>query len=207
MTRYDVVEKFLPYLSVGKKISEDYFLVDGVVFYGKYGYVISQGGVGRILVDDRILPNSPIMWSIPAEEVVDASEGSIIEIKKTAFLHQRAPIIFVRRKDLASLSRDLTPKRESKSKVILDIGEHIVGMTLRKNEIIAEKKIHLRKTSEFSGKIEFSLFDFKKVVLEIFSDYDIIGIQLSKNPVMFGRRADKSKPAIDFVFKEVYCHD
>ena len=207
MTRYDVVERFLPYLSVGKKVAENYFLTDGVIFHGKYGYVISRNGIGRILVDDRILPESPIMWSLPEEEVIEAPTKSITEIEKTSFLHQKAPVIFVRKKDLAALVRELTPKRESKSRVILDINDHITGMTLRKNEVLAEKKFNLRKNGEFTGKIEFSLFDFKKVVLEIFSDYDIIGIQLSKNPVMFGRRIDKIKPAIDFVFKEVCCHD
>lgn len=207
MTRYDVVERFLPYLSVGKKVADDYFLTDGVIFYGKYGYIISRNGIGRILVDDRILPVTPIMWNFPEEDITEASEKSIAEIRKTTFLRQKSPIIFLRKKDLVTLVKDLTPKRESKSKVVLDIGDHIVGMTLRKNEILAEKKINLRKSSEFTGKIEFNLFDFKKVVLEIFSDYDIIGIQLSKNPVMFGRRADKTKPVIDFVFKEVCCHD
>lgn len=206
MTRYDVVEKFLPYLSAGKKISENYFLIDGIVFYGKYGYIMSQGGMGRILVDDRIVPHTPIMWKFP-EEVVDAPKEAITNIAQTSFLNISAPVIFVRKKDLCALIRDLTPKRESKSKVILDIGECISGVTLRKNEILAEKKFLFHKNSEFTGKIEFNLFDFKTAVLEFFSDYDIIGIRLSKNPIMFGRRMDRCKPAIDFIFKEGCCRD
>lgn len=206
MTRYDVVERFLPYLSAGKKISDDFLLADGVIFFDKYGYVISQGGIGRIRVDDRILPPSPIMWR-STEEVVDAPCEIVQKIKQTSFFKKKPDAIFLRKRELAELAKDLTPKREYKGRVILDFVDGISGITLRKNEIISEKKNLFCKNGEFSGKIEFNLFDFKKAVLEFFSDYDIIGIQLSKNPVMFGRRLDKTKPAIDFVFKEGCCHD
>ena len=200
MTRYDVVEKFLPYISAGKKISDNYLLADGVIFFGKYGYVASEGGIGRIRVDDRIFPVSPIMWL--DEEVVDAPADVVQLIDETLFLQQKKEAIFLKRKDLAGLAQDLTPKRESKSRVILDINDDVLGMTTRKNEVLIKKKFPIRKNCGFAGKIEFSLFDFKKVVLEFFSDYDIIGIQLSKNPVMFGRRFDRTKPAIDFAFKK-----
>lgn len=207
MTRYDVVQKFLPYLSLSKKISADYPLVNGVVFFGEYGYMVSKSGVGRIKVDDRIIPTSAIMWNNEDETVIDAPKDVVAKIRRTSFLKRSLPSVFVKRSDLIALIKDLTPKRESKAKVILDINETISGITLRKNEVISKKKFLAHKNNGISGKIEFNLFDFKKVVLEFFSDYDIIGIQISKNPIMFGRRSDKTKPAIDFVFKEGCYYD
>jgi hypothetical protein len=207
LTRYDVVQKFLSYLSLSRKISEDQLLANGVVFFGEYGYVISKSGVGRIRVDDRVLPASAIMWDDINEMVIDAPPNIVAKIRRTSFLKRSLPSVFVKRSDLIGLIKDLTPKRENKSRVVLDIGEEISGATIRKNEVISKKKFLAHKNNGITGKIEFNLFDFKKTVLEFFSDYDIIGIQISKNPIMFGRRLDKTKPAVDFVFKEGCYYD
>ena len=40
------------------------------------------------------------------------------------------------------------------------------------------------------------------MLLEIFSDYDIIGVQSSeKQTIFYGKRLDRKKPSIDFLIR------
>ena len=205
VTRCEVADIFMPYVKAGAKVSDDYFKYQGVIFSGKYGYVINKNCIGRIMVDDRILPMQPLLWTEDGEEgeCIEAPSEAILDIRKSSFSLKDCPLVSLRTKDLLCLVRDLTPKRESKSIVTLSIqDETVLGRTLRKNEIIAEKNFLAFKNHGFQGEIRISLFDFKKMLLEIFSDYDIIGVQSSeKQTVFYGKRLDRKKPSIDFLIR------
>lgn len=210
MTRCGIADRFLPCISEGNKISENYF--SGIYFIDKFGYLLGKGMLGRIKVDDRILPAEPLEWK--NEEVVSAPKGIVKSILAENFNDYESPV-YVRKKDIISLLPDkLTHKRKSKSTVILKFtGKNIHGEVVRKGEVILEKnfyKINIPKKRDesyvFEGQIKFNLFNFEKFVLEIVKEYDIIGIQLSKTDVskiLFScHRLDKKKPMIDCILWE-----
>ena len=108
----------------------------------------------------------------------------------------------------------MTPKRKSKSTVILDLyNRKINGTVIRKNEIISKKifsEVIIPKKHDndyyFEGQIRINLFNLEKFILEIIQEYDIIGVQLPRSKtrdVLFScHRMDKTKPMIDFILKE-----
>ena len=210
LTRCDIVDRFLPCIYAGEKVSKEYF--SGIYFIGKFGYLLGKGMIGRIKADDRILPAEPLEWK--NGEVLPVSEEVVNTLRNVNFRDYNRPI-FVRKKDMISLFPEkMTPKRKSKSTVILDFyNRKINGTVIRKNEIISKKifsEVIIPKKHDndyyFEGQIQINLFDFEKFVLEIIQEYDIIGVQLPRSKtrdVLFScHRMDKTKPMIDFILKE-----
>ena len=171
MVRSDIVDRFLPVVSSGKKVNENYF--DGIFFANKFGYLLGQGMIVRILVNDRILPAEPLEWK--DNEVLIAPEEITKQIGGFNVKGFMRPI-FVKKKDIVSLfPNKLTPKRSSKSTVILKFqGGRVEGNVIRKNEIISKKffyEIKMPKKLDndifFEGELKLNLFNLEKFILEI----------------------------------------
>lgn len=186
-TKYQATEFFKPiYDDFAADKTHNASLSQGVVFMGRYAYLVNDVCCGRLAIHDNI-PDCKVFWDYGAEIAVDLDDSIRDRIRGYTFTRKGGKVLFLRKKDIAAVIPRLTPLKKSKSILRFHVTDEKVEMRAIKQNLVLQynavpkKFSSQRKVStdeDFIGDFDVNLLYFEKMSLENFKESGIIGIRL-----------------------------
>lgn len=206
LTKYNATEFFEP-IYKDMKQDKNNSVADGIAFMYKYGYIVSDKCIGRLLVCDGIT-DCKLFWDYNQKIAVDLPDSIRNHIRTFPIGFKQGKVFFMRKRDIESMIPRLTPLKQKKSVLRFSVGESNIHVEAFKNglllnQIDTDKKIFkgksVRNYEDFQGNFEVNLFYFKEMALENFSECDIIGIRLVDNHMnIFISNSDKKYTKLEW---------
>ena len=187
-TKYQATEFFKPIydeLQTDKSAG----LSNGVAFMGRYAYLVGDLCCGRLAVYDSI-SSCKVFWDYDEEIATNLSDSVRDRIRGYQFTHRGDRVLFLRKKDIASVIPRLTPFKKSRSELQFRVTQDTVEMQAVKQGMILQRHVapknfsstkKLRDDEGFVGNFSVNLLYFEKMSLENFSESGIIGLRLSEH--------------------------